>query len=143
MNYEKRISDLENQLKITEESVETSEERAKLAEDRARQADEKYQKAIELKEGEYKQLILDLFEVPKEKLINHIKEQSNASNNLTKLTAVISIFLSLLISYGISYYFQSKSEVFSIKIENSTNNLESSTKNLEKLTNNLVGRIIY
>jgi len=117
--YKNRILEQQLQIQETEASVKEAEMRASAAEKLAAEANAKYRKAIELKEGQYVQLIHDLFERPQKELTSHTKQQSDkllskmtaqsrVSNSKTVRVAILSIVLSTLTSLLLSLYFQSQ-----------------------------------
>jgi hypothetical protein len=89
--YESRIRALKAQLQDAESQTNEAESKAKTA-------NEKYQKAIDLKRGQYDQLIRDLFETPSENLERSIKNQSRRSTYITLAVALVSILISILIT---------------------------------------------
>lgn len=87
--YEEKIGTLQAQ-------IAEAESRARDADNQARAAEEKYRKAIELKDGQYENLIRDIFEIPQGKLENSIKSSSRMSYVVTAVVAVASIIIGLL-----------------------------------------------
>lgn len=161
-SYESRITELQSFLDQAENSISAAEERTKLAEEQAERAKEKYKQAIELQEGQYVQLIHDLFEAPRNELERSIKEQtkksreelersikhqSRRSNVITVTIAVASISLSIMISI-ISTSSGSNSRTLET-LESRTETIESRTKNIIELISNddpklkeMIGRIM-
>lgn len=132
--YKQAIVDLEKQRSESELALEEAEARFRKAEKRAQEADENYRKAIDLKRGQYEQLIHDLFETPKNNLEQSIKRQSRRTNRLTMIVAILSIVISLAITvWSVSNSSNSTSAVLS-----KTDDLLSK---MDKTTDNLVSRI--
>ncbi|MDQ3800391.1 MAG: hypothetical protein M3384_13150 [Acidobacteriota bacterium] len=110
--YKNKALELQHQLELRESSVRAAEQRARDAEERAEEAEANYKKALDLKQGQYEQLIHDLFEAPQKELTDHMEAHSKHSYRTTMITAVGSIIISLIVSL-----------VFQIQSSNSTNNL--------------------
>ena len=89
--YEEKIAELHTQIGQAELDK-------GIAEKSAAEANEKFQKAMQLQSGQYQQLILELFEIPKNNLENSIRNQSRRSNRITFLVAVLSILASIVVS---------------------------------------------
>ncbi|HWS56386.1 MAG TPA: hypothetical protein VN228_19770 [Pyrinomonadaceae bacterium] len=116
-SYEERIARLQEERVTAENLVKDAQARIKVAQEETRLTKEKYQKALELRDETYQQLIRDLFQVPSDNLQKHILEQSENSSRiitensrriikdesrkssvLTVTVAVVSIIASIIIT---------------------------------------------
>lgn len=107
--YKNRVLELQSQIQLAELSIKEAENRAHSAEELAHSAQQQYRKAIELKDGQYEQLIHDLFEAPQRQLVRHMEGQSRKSNARTVSIAILSIIISTIITASVSAYFQPQS----------------------------------
>lgn len=113
-----------------EKIAKAAEQSAKSAQQLASEADDKYKKALELKGGQYEQLIHDLFEAPQKELVRQMETHSRRSHFTTMLTAVGSIVITLLLSM----YFQ-------IQSSHSSQNLIRGMEENQRAVNGLLTKV--
>lgn len=92
-NYDKDIENFRRELR-------ESEEKATNAQKAEKKALINYEKAIDLRNGQYSELISDIFERPKEDLVRNIKKYSIIGFATTTCFAIAGILVSLYFSFG-------------------------------------------
>lgn len=128
--YTQALANLETKRKESERDLEEAEARLRDADKRAEEAEALYKKAIALKDGQYEQLIRDLFETPKDNLEQSIKAQSGRSILVTMIVAILSIVISLAMtgwsvsnSSGSTKALLSKTDQMLTRMDQTTDNL--------------------
>lgn len=101
---EQKVRDLESKVQKANEKKEIAEKEAIESERKKGLAVEKYKKGLELKNEVYQELIHDIFEVPKQRIVESIIIQSKKSNRKTRAIAIISIAISIIISIIILFF---------------------------------------
>ena len=98
--YESKIEKMRSDNDKAVEATRLAKQQTANAELQSKEALDKYNKALSLRDGQYEQLIRDLFETPKVNLENSIKKQSRNSNRLTLMISTMSILTTL----GVAMY---------------------------------------
>lgn len=125
-----QVERYKNEAQRAEKRTEEAERKILTAENLAKEADKKYKEALELKKGQYQELIHDLFQEPQNTLINRMQKESMRSFLITMITAIGSIVIGFLISM----YFQNQSTRASQDlIKKMESNLETTGQSVTKL----------
>src|SRR5256885_1825309 len=131
---QERILELQGKLDLLGLSVKEAEQRARSAEALAEKARESYRKAIELKDGQYEDLIRDLFKAPQKELVGHMETQSRKANARTVSVAIASILITTIAGGLLAVYSQRQNAI-------STNALIAKMERNLTSTNDLVSRM--